>query len=722
VRGKIHLIRLLFLIFFLFIYNSADATLFRWLRVNKYQTRVFDSGDRSAAAGCRSLTYYDGFSDINILHWPQGLGFGTRDWTDENGTYWPYHVSGVSQVQNEEEDNIPVPDDEGIYIRRYFRYYPPSITVDNFPLAEAFPLEGDEVNPDAIPGTADIMLQSLIRLPVGVDIRQRVFVWSQKNHDDYTLFEWTFYNTGNVDLDEEIELPNQSLSDCYFLRTLVTRQSFHRPWNSCYGEYPEDSMRISYTYPSRLSGSAHDDIGIPDLSRGGFLQNPIYDGTATVHCDKSTNDHSDDPAQPQVTGSFWEEWPWYRQDATLNSPQDLIDEYTLMKYGLKPLNGTPYMVGVIDTTSQGDSTHHSVRRDEMGLEWSNEGLWAGWYCVDLLSFGPFDFAPGDSLRIVWADVAGTITPKTGWRVGKEWMNGTCTWDGPNNFPPPLILHPEHAPTENDKAKDHWVHTGKDSLFKNAWAAQWATRNNYNVPIPPPPPSIEIFSLPDKILVEWGDESEDASDFAGYRVYRAEGDIYYREEGATVLGDWNPIFECGEGTANSLTHSYEDTEAERGIAYYYYVAAFDDGVSNTPGVNDSSEVLESGKYLNMTTQAAYLTRPPGEELSEIRIVPNPYNIAAQELQYTGEPDKIMFLNLPGYCDINIYTESGDLVRTIEHRDGSGDEAWKTPTGSVFMTSSTGQIVVSGLYIAQIIETNGNGNPTGRSTNLTFLIIR
>jgi hypothetical protein len=306
---------------------------------------------------------------------------------------------------------------------------------------------------------------------------------------------------------------------------------------------------------------------------------------------------------------------------------------------------------------------------------------------------------------------GAITPEKAWEVGRAWKNGTCTWDGPDKLPPPVDSFPELAPTANDSAKDNWVMTGKDSLFKNARNAQWNARHNYEIPIPPPAPSVEISSRPNKILIEWGNESESVTDFAGYRVYRAVG----KSDSTYTM-----IFECGEGTPNPLVHVYEDTEAQRGVAYFYHVAAFDDGthpeVSNPVGVNGIAESLESGRYLNKSTRAAYLTREPGEDLDAIRVVPNPFNISAKELQYPGEPDKIMFVNLPPYCTIKIYNEKGDLIKTIEHTDGSGDEAWASSTGEYFQVTESNQIPVSGLYVARI-ET-----PDGTSKNVKFLIVR
>jgi hypothetical protein len=93
---------------------------------------------------------------------------------------------------------------------------------------------------------------------------------------------------------------------------------------------------------------------------------------------------------------------------------------------------------------------------------------------------------------------------------------------------------------------------------------------------------------------------------------------------------------------------------------------------------------------------------GQSLSAIRIVPNPYNIAAPGLQFPGEPDKIMFLNIPGHCTIRIYTENGDLINTINHENGSGDETWNSIT-------SSRQVVVSGVYIVHFTVTADYTDP-------------
>lgn len=721
VRLLITFIYLICLLSISFLPKFAYGGVRKWFRVGKFHDFVVDYGGQGGTEGWRvsGYYYYNGFTRPSFQM--RGWHFGCKDWTDEYGNLLAVRTVGAAASTSDELSNtMPIPDNEGLTIRLYRREQPPSIIVDGYQLAAPFPLLGDEVNPDYIPGTANQMVESWIRTAMGVTINQKVYAWAQKNHDDYLVYDWTFINTGNIDLDDDIELPNQTLEGVYLLRGGLSFFPIcygydNSLWNSAYGEHPYDTLRLVYAYDAIGKYADFDDFGVVDPATG-FFKSPLWLGEAVLHCDSSPDNHSDNPAQPQMTGVENSEIFWERQEFGHAGPEDHAKVYDLMQYGFKWYDGTPYLQDIGEDVYPG--THHGLRMDEQGITYPRDFPWWNWSPTAFYSCGPFTMEPGDTIRIVWATVMGSITPETAWEKGREWLNGTCTWDGPNNLPPPWIEHPDIAPTENDRAKDSWICTGKDSLFRNTRNAYWNARNNYQIPVPPPAPSIEISSLPDRVLIEWGFESEDVADFAGYRVYRAVG----KTDSTYTL-----IYECGQGTPNSLSHSYEDTTAGRGVAYFYYVAAFDDGthpeVSDPVGANGIAESLESGKYLNRTTKAAYLTRPPGASLSDIRVVPNPYNVNARNLQYPGEPDKIMFLNLPSACDIRIYSESSDLIRIIEHRDGSGDHAWVTPEGEQFMSSSIGQLIVSGIYIAHIVELDfDTQDPTGNSVNVPFIIIR
>ncbi|MCD6375945.1 MAG: hypothetical protein J7L94_10485 [Caldisericaceae bacterium] len=711
-----------------FLFNTQvvfSQGIIKTLKLGSFQGRISDYGDEGEGSlGYEEShwTYYDGFE--NSVFDSKAVFLGCKNFTDTTGTFNPIKVSGNGQW---ESDPLriwrPVPDKDGYTIHRYLRYQPPAITVDGFRLDDPFPLDfSDHVAPDKIPGTADGMVESWINTDMGITIHQRVFAFTQKNHDDYFIYEWTIKNTGNTDLDPEIELPNQTLEDVYLLRQVRYTSYPRKRWASEYGFMPGDSLRILYGYPARWSTSTYDDFGEPDDVTG-FLLYPWFMGEAILFGSNPDNMNVDDENQPSMTGA---------QDCdavvVTNHSNDLTPTqrqwlYKLMSEGFS----TYYNDGVQDQPGSKPG-HHSPPYDHRGYKFPDEAPWFGFTISGFYAYGPYDLAFGDSFKVAWAEVVGHISPEKGYEIGSAWKNDDCHWgdDQPGGsteiLPPQYQKYPElyeadaMASEVSNWAKDNWVYSGRDTIFRNAAAANWAYQHNLNVPAPPPAPSIEVKSLPEKILIEWGDESEVVDDFAGYRVYRAKGSWYaHIPEGETKLvGVWEPIFECGEGTGNPLTHSFEDKTAQRGIAYYYYVAAFDNGKDNPPDFNGKKESLESGRFLNMTTQPAHLTKPAGKNLDDIRIVPNPFNLAASEIQFTGEPDKIAFLNLPEKCTIKIYTESGDLVKTIEHF-GSGDESWGR-LAEEHMVTDYGQQVVSGLYFAYI-ET-----PDGKSVIKKFVIVR
>ncbi|UCE07657.1 MAG: fibronectin, partial [bacterium] len=290
-------------------------------------------------------------------------------------------------------------------------------------------------------------------------------------------------------------------------------------------------------------------------------------------------------------------------------------------------------------------------------------------------------------------------------LGRDWIKENS----------PYTLPDGSTTNDRDEFKNAWIMTGQDSLFMIFGRARKNYNLNNEIPMPPPPPSLfEVNSGGDRISLSWQDNAESWPGFAGYRIFRAVGkyDTTYQE-----------LFACGQGTDHpQIVNSFDDTSATRGFSYYYYVLSFDDGSTNISTVNPGGS-LQSSMFWTRTIEPAFLRRAAGEKLKDIRVVPNPYNIKTRDFQYPGEPDKIMFLNIPGECTIRIFTERGDLIKTIIHDDGSGDEAWNS-------TTEYGQLVVSGVYIAVFEVTKDYSDPeTGRllyskgeSATRKFVIIR
>jgi hypothetical protein len=109
------------------------------------------------------------------------------------------------------------------------------------------------------------------------------------------------------------------------------------------------------------------------------------------------------------------------------------------------------------------------------------------------------------------------------------------------------------------------------------------------------------------------------------------------------------------------------------------------------VNDASEqgltlspVNYQGGIVNVYPGARWkLTLAGGSseladaDLTKIAVVPNPF-IAVNEITRGRGLQRILFTNLPPVATIRIYTISGNLVRILEHTDGSGTEEFDVRT--------------------------------------------
>ena len=108
--------------------------------------------------------------------------------------------------------------------------------------------------------------------------------------------------------------------------------------------------------------------------------------------------------------------------------------------------------------------------------------------------------------------------------------------------------------------------------------------------------------------------------------------------------------------------------------------------------------------------------PVSDLTQVRVVPNPYSILGGDLSsggtnFTGQPNKLLFVNLPANAIIRIFTLNGDLVTRLDHTSGSGDEEWE------LMANDNNQFIVSGVYVAHITDP-----ATGNSDIEKFIIVR
>ena len=133
----------------------------------------------------------------------------------------------------------------------------------------------------------------------------------------------------------------------------------------------------------------------------------------------------------------------------------------------------------------------------------------------------------------------------------------------------------------------------------------------------------------------------------------------------------------------------------------------------PGVSPM-EPVEGDKFLLSTTKAfitgdyfTFSTKPSsidnqlaGEQLKNIKVVPNPYISAAswesRNLNSSGRGERrIDFIHLPAVCTIRIYTIAGALVKTL-YKDSSFDDG----TLSWDLITEDGMDAAYGVYVYNI----------------------
>ena len=623
----------------------------------------------------------------------KALWIGTINYTDAEqygGVTYPHKVVHLGpRGWDTQREFMP------IEFKMVGKFDHPQVFVDGLPGSDLmFNDVVDEVDPDL---PADRMIYSVVNTSIGITITRRIFGFSHPAHNDYFVTEYIFKNTGNVDPDPEIE-QSKTLENVHFFfqyryavsregaamtdlnsprwgisAMLSTRGEAKESAGSQYrGDYEDwlngdlnaDSLRCQFSWMGRHSQAPVDLVGAPDFRRGtGRFMAPQFIGVVTLYADKSPTDHIDDPQQPTTT-------TYQQSDDPPTRPNDQFDparmslEWTWITRG-----------------------HRLPRHDELvgtGFPDQLEGTPGGF--SNMNGYGPYTLAPEDSVRIVVAEGVNGLDRESCIDLGKQWFDETSPYPLPNGS----------TTTDRTQFKNAWIMTGQDSLFKTFGLARRNFENDFQIPQPPPPPDfVEINSGGDRINVKWSSNAESSPGFAGYRVFRAvaKPDTFYTE-----------LFACGQGTGNpQIVNEFNDTSATRGFSYYYYVVSFDDGS------NSNGQVLQSSLFWTRTQEPAFLRRPPGEAISDFRVVPNPYYIRARNFQFPGEPDKITFLNIPGQCTIKIFTERGDLIRSIEHTNGSGDESWNS-------TTEFGQTVVSGIYIA-VVQT-----PDGQRGIQKFMIIR
>ena len=686
------------------------------MRINRVWCGIVDNG----GPGSFEYSNFNWPADYNCIGPTMQEGFAMtgsnittacRNWLDPNDVLWP---KGATRTR----DGYDIATVTEPLVNSIRVGYP--TLINDF--EDATLNDWAVIDPSAMVGTSDQTATVTYVNAMGVEIKRTIFAWSQKFHDNYIVVDLVLTNLSGVTRDsfyvslEEGPFymrkakggnPSVPPSD----RENVIREAC---WHHYYGGRPDDSLRIHYMYNADNADADGDQMGGPVESQDGRLMESDIMFYGILHASKTpyTNsaDDKDDPLQPKVTFAG-APTPLGIFSLWASNDQDRSEIYDLMA----GKNGSP---GFYPMPGQRAGTFHEFNNDEQ-----NDPNYANTlpgfnpnriFNRSYSSFGPYTFGDGESIRIVYVSGFAGIGIEKEKEIGEKWKAGTLE-EPPNlpnattgYFPDEFAFPTGPTVTEMDRMKDRWISTGIDSVHKAVSRAKWNFEHGWQVPGTPPPPKVEVDGTGLGVEVIWSDpEAEALQNFAGYRILKRIGNQ------DTVF--FEVAFDTLPAVLTGGDYRYIDDDVLFGASYYYYVQAGVRIVDDQSAYPDSrGKTIWSSRLWIPTNLDVNPARPKQDDLSKIRIVPNPYNIKNDLLEgysFQSERKGLQFYNLPGRVTIKIFTESGDLVRRIEHDppSESGYELWN-------MLTDNQQDIASGVYIA-VFET-----PDGDISYQKFIIVR
>ncbi len=674
--------------------------------------------------------------DLDMLH-AQGVCIGLkRTWTDPIGVTWDHQIAMANEEKFADIENVIVPVGDGI-VRTYRNPYPTK-TLDGKDWTPS-KAAGDPVDA-SIP--ADVVIYSHSEAwpeyGMGIDIKRWDYGFAHEDYDDFMISEYLFTNTST-----------EARDSVYFaLRAETSAHEYYNDadiwgnyygvtyWKYAAGDATADSMRIWYSWDANDKAEDPDTKGRPDGIYGNFKE-PQYMSFVVIHADKSPSVEIDDPRQPVKAG-------WSQRD--LSPDLSIANHPTVYKFISEPwdkANVSTYATTVDSDKVEVPEGMYRILRDDKDVR--DYDLVTEQEKSGLFSFGPYQMAAGEDVRIVVAFAGGTIPLRWAIDLGAAYKNGYAAqldlvplpYDIVDPFTGDTLVHkgetldagatPNSVITPGKEKKDQVIDLGKKFAFANAAKAIDVWNNattlvrkgvgDFGIPLAPAIPSLTGTSENDQIRLQWGNEAEldtKAGTIAGYRIYRDFKWEFKRPQDTTFYLD--PLKDEDDLLAG--TFEYVEEEVARGQDYYYYITAVTtDGVESSPFLNMTGTSAErTDQALSATRTPATATWQLSPEDGGVVVVPNPYHASGDpDKKYPGR--KLNFLNLPAYANIHIYTVTGDRVQTLEHVKGTGDKDWERQD-----TFSTMEIV-SGVYIAVVEELDAaGGSPTGNKVIRKFVVVK
>lgn len=737
----------------------------KWIDIGEFQHAYIESGARNEVSTAPAGWDYPAIRFRSTHMRAEAFWIGVKNWKDPRGDSWPYYTTRIGPRESGQDVAFPVEN------KLISKWEDTEVTVDGVASFDKIAVV-DAVDPN-LPADRVIETTWNMGVGISAKLRAFAYSNAYQDNYHIVEYTFTNTGNTDDDPEIELPNQTLNDTYFYWIHRWRTmdqeawvgdggqvwgKYSMVDVVGDGHADYPVDFTAYYIWHGFEPGFTAWNNLGGPLVSTNygggwsiaagdtvGRLAGGYFDGEMVLYAPNSTSDPTYDKKKQPYTIGFMD------QDEKLTSAgashQEYYEDAILTRErqtrtpGISPSRMWP---------------HYADRIEPSGKFWEpkndpSSGRQGGHAAT--VAYGPYTMKFGESVKIVLVRGIGGLSFDAQMRIGRAYKlsgnNDTrlieydANGDGTINKAP--FDYGKYLAGSEAMTKNQWVMTSRDSLFKTFYKARALYQKSsgftqYPIPQPPlPPKRFEVFGKPDKVELRW-EAIAGGPARVGWEVYRT-----------SKASDWSPTFDAIRAVTNATAvtssnviprwaedelpytcvrgnrpgckapalpataTSFDDTDVIRGTDYYYYLVAVGEpqakdpmGVNGTPG----GAALRSSRYYTQTYQPVNLKRPPFGKtgtIEDARVVPNPVNLGSDQSIRFAKEDEIAFFNIPGECTIKIYSETGELIKVIEHTNGSGDEKWN-------LTTEARQLLVSGIYIA-VIET-----PAGERVFRKFTVIR
>ncbi len=642
-----------FLTFLFFVqvpFNSNAQVTYKWLDVGSFHNFYSNIGSEieqgfksEHQGGWQWPAIYEN-QDAQVF---KGLWLGVENYTDSSGVLYEKRVVHVGPRVDGAGEFFPVS------IKTRSRFERPYVSVDGR-ISQKNTVEIDEIDPNL---KADREIVTVTNTLIGVTVKRTIKQFSQEYHDNYHIIEYVFTNTGNIDGDDFIELPDQEIEGFipFFISDLAhVKESRYTIGNATGwgqntmidrrgdGQFPseENKFRAHYTWHGKYAHFfEYDNLGAPIIepnTNGGYISEDDttgrlaayhFGGTVTLHADVSANNSEDDPNQPFTMNEIHSDDILLGNNSAYNEVR-MTAEYDLMLQG----RTNPRHAYRVEPTGYEGFTNPTgdpaLGNNLGGFSYTN-------------GYGPYNLAPGDSIKIVIAEASSGISKREAFETGKKFKNGEISAESKNKV----------------------VFQGRDSLFQTFDRAISNFSSDYSIYKGPQPVSnfnVDMASV--GVDLKW-EYNLDESEINGFEIYRTQGE--YDNE-YTLLYKADPDerqINDNVDNRNINPDKFFSEAPEPGTKYFYYIVTVDKSVNNdSTGNTPIGSVIKSSRYYTQTYDPVYVITSVGIEdetsLPKEAILnqnyPNPFN-PTTTISYT--------LSDPKEIKLTIFNSIGQQVAVL-----------------------------------------------------------